>query len=124
MADVHQCGVLKRRRRCHLHDRLLQDAGSCCCSLLSHGRQLPWVLFQTQWIPGQAWLQDAGLEKAKQLGEVYVRTSLSRRLLKPPNTYITLRDRKKEVLEVQSSTFCAQREPEELWSECSSSQVC
>lgn len=73
---------------------MLQDAGSCCCSLpmalLSHGRQDPWVPFQTHWIPGQAWLQDAGLEKAEQLGDVYMRTSLSSRLLKPPKTYITL----------------------------------
>lgn len=64
--------------------------------MLSQGRQLPWVLFQTQWIPGQAWLQDAGLEKAEQLGEVYMRTSLSSRLLKPPNTYITLQDKRGE----------------------------
>ncbi len=76
---------------------MLQDAGSCCCSvpeaLLSHDRQLSWVLFQRHWIPGQAWLQDAALENAEQLGEVYMRTSLSSRLLKPPNTYITLQDR-------------------------------
>lgn len=58
--------------------------------MLSQGRQVSWVTFQMQWMPGQAWLQDAALEKAAQLGEVYMRTSLSSRLLKPPNTYITL----------------------------------
>lgn len=82
---------------------MVQEAGSCCCSppiaLLSQGRQVPWVLFQMQWIPGQAWLQDAELEKAAQLGEVYMRTSLSSRLLKPPNTYITLRDKRRRLLE-------------------------
>lgn len=51
------------------------------------------MLFHTHWMPGQAWLQDAGLRKAEQLGDVYMRTSLSSRLLKPPNTYVTLRDR-------------------------------
>lgn len=88
----------------HLHDRVLQEAGSCCCcccssdtTLPSNGRQAAWVLFQTQLIPGQAWLQDAGLGKAEQLGEVYMRTSLSSRLLKPPNTYMTLQDRGGDV---------------------------
>lgn len=93
MADEHKCRISMQWRR-HPHDLVLQEAGSCCCSgpiaLLSQGRQVAWVLFQTQWIPGQAWLHDSWLEKAKQLGEVYMRTSLSSRLLKPPNTYITL----------------------------------
>ncbi|MEQ2187485.1 hypothetical protein GOODEAATRI_005122 [Goodea atripinnis] len=54
------------------------------------GLHAPRLLFHMQWIPGQTWLQDAGLEKAEQLGEVYISMSLSSRLLKPPNTYITL----------------------------------
>jgi len=80
----------------HLHDLVLQEAGSCCSEpavLISQGRQVPWVPFQTQVIPGQTWLQAAGLVKAKQLGDVYIRTSLSSRLLKPPKTYIALRDK-------------------------------
>ena len=107
-------------RRWHLHERVLQEAGSCCCSvpmaLFSQGRQEPWVLFQTHWIPGQAWLHDAALAKAKQLGEVYMRTSLSSRLLKPPNTYITLRENRRErmlvsvrregIPEVKWEDFC------------------
>ncbi|KAF3845135.1 hypothetical protein F7725_008298, partial [Dissostichus mawsoni] len=66
--------------------------GGAAVAVCVLGRQLSWVLFHTHWIPGQAWLQDAGLEKAAQLGDVYMRTSLSSRLLKPPNTYITLKD--------------------------------
>lgn len=58
------------------------------------------MLSQTHWIPGQAWLHDAALEKAEQLGEVYMRTSLSSRLLKPPNTYITLRENRGERMSV------------------------
>lgn len=100
MADVHHSRI-SMPGRSHLHDRVLQDAGSCWCSVpiaFSQGRQVPWVLFQTQWIPGQAWLQDAMLVKAEQLGEVYMRTSLSSRLLKPPNTYITLWDKRGKMM--------------------------
>lgn len=54
--------------------------------------------FQTHRIPGQACLQDSGVEKAEQLGEVYMRTSLSSRLLKPPNTYMTLEHKNREKM--------------------------
>lgn len=100
---IQKQSVYRRRRRSapqrrHLHDRVLQKAGSCGCSvpvvLISQGEQVPWVMFQMQWIPGQAWTQDDRLEKAEQLGDVYMRTSLSRRLLKPPNTYIALHDKR------------------------------
>lgn len=73
----------------------MQAAGSCWWSPApapSQGRQASRLLFQTHRTPGQAWKQAAGPEKAEQLGEVYTSTSLSSRLLKPPNTYITLQD--------------------------------